>query len=248
MEGSMATFVLIHGGGDVGWYWHLVEAELRRRGHDVVAPDLPCDDDAAGLEEYTDTVVDAIGHRRDLVVVGHSIGGFTAPLVADRRPVDELVLVTGMIPRPGERTDDWFANTGWEDAVRAQAQRDGGLTGHEDPLIAFYHDVPRALAEEALRRGRRQSATPGRARWPLDAWPAVPTRFVVCSEDRFFPPDFQRRVVADRLGITPDEVAAGHCVALSRPIELTDLLVASTTAPPTTTAPAMTAAFDQDRG
>jgi pimeloyl-ACP methyl ester carboxylesterase len=46
-----ATLVLIHGAGDVGWYWHLVEGELRRRGHDVVAPDLPCDDDYAGLSE-----------------------------------------------------------------------------------------------------------------------------------------------------------------------------------------------------
>src|SRR5215208_3311032 len=36
----MATFVVIHGGGDVGWHWHLVEAELRRLGHDVVAQDL----------------------------------------------------------------------------------------------------------------------------------------------------------------------------------------------------------------
>jgi hypothetical protein len=34
----MATFVLIHGAGDVGWYWHLLEAELRARGHDTVAP------------------------------------------------------------------------------------------------------------------------------------------------------------------------------------------------------------------
>jgi len=25
----MATFALIHGAGDVGWYWHLVEVELR---------------------------------------------------------------------------------------------------------------------------------------------------------------------------------------------------------------------------
>ena len=57
----MATFALIHGGGDVGWYWHLVERELRQRGHDVVAPDLPCDDHTAGLREYTDTVVAAIG-------------------------------------------------------------------------------------------------------------------------------------------------------------------------------------------
>jgi pimeloyl-ACP methyl ester carboxylesterase len=44
-----ATFVLIHGGGDVGWYWHLVERELRQRGHDTLATDLPCDDDSAGL-------------------------------------------------------------------------------------------------------------------------------------------------------------------------------------------------------
>jgi pimeloyl-ACP methyl ester carboxylesterase len=54
----MATFVLIHGAGDSGWYWHLREAELRRRGHDVVAPDLPGEDDSARLPEYADTVVD----------------------------------------------------------------------------------------------------------------------------------------------------------------------------------------------
>jgi pimeloyl-ACP methyl ester carboxylesterase len=205
----MATFVLIHGGGDVGWSWHLVEAELRRRGHDVVAPDLPCDDDAAGLEDYADAVVDAIGDRRDLVVVGHSYGGFTAPLVADRCSVDELILVSAMVPQPGERPEDWFANTGWKEAVQAEAERDGGLTGNDDPLIAYYHDVPRALAEEALSRERPESTT-------------------ACSEDRFFPPDFQRRLAADRLGITTtDEIAAGHGVALSRPIELTDLLVAS---------------------
>ena len=221
----MATFVLIHGAGDVGWYWHLVEAELRRRGHDVVAPDLPCDDDAAGLPEYADTVVDAIGGRNDLVVVAQSFGGFTAPLVADRLPVDALVLVTGMIPAPGERAEDWFANTGYPHAGREQARRDGGKTGSEDPFVVYYHDVPRALADEALSRGRSQSATAGQRPWPLDGWPAVPTRFVLCTEDRFFPPEMMRRVVAERLAITPDEIAAGHCVALSRPKELADLLV-----------------------
>jgi hypothetical protein len=35
-----------------------------------------------------------------------------------------------------------------------------------------------------------------------------------------------RTVVSMRLGVTPDEIAAGHCVALSRPKELADLLVA----------------------
>ena len=47
----MSTYVLIHGAGSDAWYWHLVEPRLRARGHDVVAVDLPCDDDSAGFEE-----------------------------------------------------------------------------------------------------------------------------------------------------------------------------------------------------
>ena len=68
----MAVYVLLHGAGSDSWYWHLVAPELRARGHDVVAPDLPCDDDSAGFAEYADAVVDAIGDRRDLVLVAQS--------------------------------------------------------------------------------------------------------------------------------------------------------------------------------
>jgi predicted alpha/beta hydrolase family esterase len=220
----MATFVLIHGAGDVGWSWHLVEEELRRQGHDTVAPDLPCDDDSASLSDYADTVVEAVGDRHDLVVVAHSYGSFTAPLVADRRAVDGLVLVAGMVPDPGEPPADWWSNTGYEQAVQEQARRDGGKTGSDDPFVCFYHDVPRALAEEALSKERSESNTAYHDPWPLDAWPAVPTRFVLCNQDRVFPPDFTRRIVAERLAITPDEIAAGHCVSLSRPRELADML------------------------
>ena len=88
----------------------------------------------------------------------------------------------------------------------------------------FLHDVPPDLAAEALRRGRDQSATPGREPWPLRAWPNVPTRFLLCRDDRFFPAAFLRRVVRERLGITPDEMDGSHCVALSRPKELADRL------------------------
>jgi pimeloyl-ACP methyl ester carboxylesterase len=221
----MATFAFIHGGGDVGWYWHLVEKKLRGRGHDTVAPDLPSGDDSATLSDYADTVVRAVDGRRDLVVVAQSYGGFTAALVADRVPVDALVLVTAMIPAPGEKPADWWTNTGYGDAVREQAERDGGLTGNDDPFVAFYHDVPRALAEEAMSKERAESEAAYNSPWPLDGLPAVPTRFVLCTQDRFFPEAFMRRVVAERLGVVPDEITAGHCVALSRPRELADLLV-----------------------
>lgn len=222
----MSTFVLVHGGGDSGWSWHLVQAELRARGHDVLAPDLPADDDSLTLSDYADAVLDAVDGRRDVHVVGHSFGAFTAPLVADRLPAVALVLLAGMVPAPGEPPDAWWDATGYRDAVAAQALRDGGLTGSADPYVAFYHDVPRALAEQALGRERAHPSSAAMAApWPLREWPGVPTRFVLCREDRFFPPDLFRRLVPARLGLVPEEMAGGHCVALSRPRELADLLV-----------------------
>jgi hypothetical protein len=221
----MSTFVLIHGAGDSGWYWHLVEAELRAHGHDVVAPDLPAGDESTDLNDYARAVADAVGDRTDLVVVGQSFGAFTAPLVAHRLAADVLILIAGMVPTPGETPGDWWANAGYRQAVQEQAARDGGLTGNDDPYVAFYHDVPRPLATEAMGRERAHPSEASMAKpWPLDAWPDIPTKFVLCTEDRFFPPDLFRRVVAERLHIVPDEIAAGHCVALSRPTELATML------------------------
>ena len=51
------------------------------------------------------------------------------------------------------------------------------------------------------------------------------TRVLVGRDDRFFPAGFQRRVATERLGITPDEMPGGHCLALSQPAALADRLV-----------------------
>lgn len=213
----MATFVLIHGAGDVGWYWHLVEAELRARGHEAISRDLPCDDDSAGLPEYADTVVDAIGDRADLIVVAQSSGGFTAPLVCDRVAVALLVLVAPMIPAPAEAPADYWANTRYAEEARDR---------YDDAIALFYQDVPPELAAEALKRGRFQSEARMGEPSPLRAWPDVPTRVLICRNDRVFPVRYLRRVAQERLGITPDEIDGGHTPALSRPRELTDRLEA----------------------
>jgi hypothetical protein len=174
--------------------------------------DLPAEDDSAGLTEYADSVIDAIGDRTDLVLVAQSFGAFTAPLVCDRVPADLLVLVAGMIPSPGEAPDDWWANTGFELAEREHFDSD---------LETYYHDVKPELAAEALKRERdHPSAKAGREPWPLETWPDVPTKVLLCRDDRLFPATWLRGVVKERLGITPDEIDGGHCIALSRPNEL----------------------------
>ena len=221
----MSTFVLIHGAAGSAWYWHLLEPELRERSHDVVAMDLPCDDDSAGLSDYADAVVDAIGNRTGLILVAQSFAGFTAPLVCDRVPVDLLVMLTAMIPVPGERPGDWWGNTRYEEAKRAQDERDGRAPDSDlDLMDVFFHDVPPEVTVEAMKGERDQSGTPFEKPWPLESWPDVPTKFLLCRDDRFFPADFMRRVVKERLRITPDEIAGGHLIALSRPKELAERL------------------------
>ncbi|MFZ2239240.1 MAG: hypothetical protein WAV90_06805 [Gordonia amarae] len=42
-----------------------------------------------------------------------------------------------MIPAPGEPPSQWWAHTGYEAAIAEQARRDDGLTGNDDPLVAF---------------------------------------------------------------------------------------------------------------
>jgi pimeloyl-ACP methyl ester carboxylesterase len=224
----MATYVLIPGAGGSAWYWHRLAPELRERGHGVIAVELPADDASAGLAEYADAVVGAIGDRGDLVVVAQSMAGFTGPMVCERLSVDMLVLLNAMVPKPGESPGDWWATTGHAHARAEQAARDGRtLADDPDLLDAFFHDVPPDVTAEALARGApEQSGTPFRRPWPLQAWPDVPTRVLQGRDDRFFPVEFQRRIAEDRLGITPDEMPGGHLVALSRPKELAERLEA----------------------
>jgi len=210
----VATFVLLPGAGSDSWYWHLVVPDLEAAGHDVVTVDLPVTDDDATFSDYADVVVDAIGDRRDVVLVAQSLAGFTAPLVCERVPVTLMVLVAAMVPRPGESGGDWWTNTGHATGVDS-----------DDPVEIFLHDVPDDVARESEHHVWPQSEGVFADPWPLDAWPDVPTRFLLCRDDRFFPADFQRRVVRERLGFEPDEMDGGHLPALARPHELAQRLL-----------------------
>jgi pimeloyl-ACP methyl ester carboxylesterase len=220
----VTTFVLVPGAGGQAWYWHRLVAELEGRGHVAVAVDLPADDESAGLAAYADTVVAAVGARAPVVLVAQSMGGFTAPLVCERVPVELLVLVNAMVPLPGETGGDWWSATGQARARADHAERAGLTDDPEDLTAAFFHDVPADIAAAAQAQPFAQAERPFADPWPLRRWPEVPTRVVAGRDDRFFPADFQRRVAAERLGLQVDEVPGGHLVALSRPVELADRL------------------------
>lgn len=222
----MATYILVPGADGSAWYWHLVVNELRDRGHTVVTVDLPSED-SAGLDAFADAIFAAVrAAAPDLdgrvVLVAQSLGGFSAPLVCDRIPVDSIVLVNAMVPRPGETAGEWWANTGQAAARSRYAAANGrAADAGFDPRTDFFHDVPAELTDEAL--AAPQAGPPAALfaqPWPLAAWPDLPTRFLQGRDDRFFPLEFQRDVVRERLGIEVEVLPGGHLTALSRPREL----------------------------
>jgi pimeloyl-ACP methyl ester carboxylesterase len=220
----MTTFVLIPGAGGVAWYWHRVVPLLERAGHEALAVDLPGDDEHAGLHAYADLVVDAIGDRSGVILVAQSLGGFTAALVATRVPLGRLVFVNAMIPKPGEAANDWGANTGSQEARLAAAKRHGYSPEFDDTY--FFHDVPADIVAEGAKLERDEAKLAFHEPADFGAWPDIPIHVVVGRDDRLFPSEFQTRVARERLGLAVDEIPGGHLVALSRPNELSDRLLA----------------------
>ena len=214
----MATYVLIPGAGGEAWYWHLVVPLLDAAGHRAVAIDLPASDPNAGLDAYVDAALATVGQVDDeIVVVGQSLGGFTAPLVADRLGAAGLVFVAGMIPAPGETAGDWWGTTGFREVWGDQEM---------DDMEHFFHDLPPAVLQEVLERGEPDQT--GRVMedpFPLTALPAIPTRGIAATNDRFFPVAFMDGLIRERLGVEPEHVAAGHLPALADPEGLVEVLL-----------------------
>jgi pimeloyl-ACP methyl ester carboxylesterase len=207
----------------MAWYWHRVVELLERAGHEALAVELPGDDKKADFDEYADIVARAAGGRASTILVAQSLAGFTAPLVCERSAISMLVFVNAMIPRPGERAGDWWENTGAVGA-RLAAARDGGYSAEFDVQTYFLHDVPPDILRTAPAP-RQQADIVFSQPCRFRRWPEVPTRVIASANDRFFPPEFQKRVASERLNTEVDIIPGGHLVALSNPHAVSDRLL-----------------------
>ena len=213
------TFGLVHGGAHGAWCWERLIPELERRGHRVLALDLPCSDKEAGAAEYAAIVLDALSSVPEpLILVGHSLGGLTTPLVAHERSVSRLVFVCGLLPVPGLSFRDQQAT---EPDILFPYK--GGRAGLRE---RFYHRCSAWDADRAMERIRDQALKPYVEVTPLESWPDVPVSYVMCGEDRACNPAWSRRAVPQRLGVEPIELPeSDHSPFLSFPSELAELLV-----------------------
>ncbi len=225
-------FVLVHGSMHGAWCWRPLVRELEQRGHVAIAPELPCDDPSAGVAEYAAVVEARLPAGADdtsLVLVGHSLGSRTIPVVAAVHPGARMVFLCSAPTPPGPVDPAAFAGMVTEEYACAEVDaRPDGAT-RIAPAAAralFYHDCEEAVAEDAARRLRFQARRPLDETSPLERWPAAPLEIIVCDDDRVVRPDWllaqARRWLGDR---APRRLPGGHSPMLSRPVALAELLI-----------------------
>jgi len=232
----MATFALVHGAWFGGWCWTPLAAELRKMGHTVVAPDLPIEDPEAGIAEYAAVIEAALDATQseggakaddDVILVGHSLGGLTIPVVAEHRPIAGLIFLCAFLPDPGQpmHVDVDTYSPEWGALSANQVTHDDGSTSWpvDAAVQAFFHDCEAAVADRCARQLRRQAWTPANQENPLKALPTAPAAYVLCADDRLIAPGWSRRMAKSRLGVDPIELPGGHSPMIVDPPLVADL-------------------------
>jgi pimeloyl-ACP methyl ester carboxylesterase len=233
-------YVLVHGACHGAWCWDEVAARLRRRGHQVIAPDLPghgrraAEVRQASVATYARAVASAMaqaGVSRG-IVVGHSMAGLVIPKAAELAPrrVAHLVFLAAAVVPDGGSLAATNATPPAHEMLRGMvAGRGDGtfLYPAETAWTRWMGDLPRHHPQvvRALSLLTPQAVRPFVEPVDLRQFYAmrVPRTYIRCLADAAVPPD-RAAGYAARLGVTPVDMACAHNAMLSAPDELTRIL------------------------
>jgi pimeloyl-ACP methyl ester carboxylesterase len=214
--------VLVHGLFADGSCWSEVIARLQPAGLNVTAVQNP-------LTTLPEAVASAerVLARQDgaTVLVGHSFAGMIVTEAGVHPSVSALVYVAARAPDAGE---DYAALAAKFPTPPATAgivfDGDEGRLTEEAFLRDFAGDLPQAKAKVlyAVQEPFHKTLLAGKT--TQAAWRSKPSYYAVSTEDRTINPDLQR-FMAQRMGAKTIEVQASHLSLISRPEEITRLIL-----------------------
>ncbi|WP_106398391.1 alpha/beta fold hydrolase [Actinocorallia populi] len=175
----MATYVLVPGFWLGAWAWDAVAAELRGQGHEVLPVTLTGLAERAseaspevGVDTHAQDILDVIGDRSGVVLVGHSGASLPVTAVADRIP-ERLarVVYVDTAPLPSGMAQIDFQEPEEQAAVRAAVGdgftipvpdfADAGFTGEQRAhVLAHATPEPFGAATQPLVRPEERPALP----------------------------------------------------------------------------------------
>lgn len=223
-------FILVHGAWHGAWCWRKTIDALEAMGHRAEAPDL---DIGEPVEVVFEQLADVVAARDQVTLVGHSLGGMLASVIAERLPehLERLAFLAAFAPRNGESVASLGRNN-LASALRGNVEEneEGRLTVNDRIVrAAFYADCDDATADDAISRLRPQhpSAFSHEVQLSTENYGRVPTQYIECVEDQAVHVSLQRQMARAIDCTLINSLRTSHSPFLSTPEELAGLLALS---------------------
>ncbi len=216
------TIVLVHGLWADGSSWSKVIPPLTAEGYEVIAvqnPTTSLKDDVAAANAAIER---AAG---DVILVGHSWGGFVITEAGAHPRVKGLVYVAALAPDKGETIPSVSANA---PATRLQefTKTSSGLVTLTKEGVAevFAGDLPKD--EQSLIYAVQQPANPQvfADTGEHAAWKTKPTWYVVAAEDKTIHPQLEEWM-AKRAKAKTTVLKTSHVPMISKPKEVVEVIL-----------------------
>jgi pimeloyl-ACP methyl ester carboxylesterase len=239
----METFVLVHGAYHGAWCWAAVIGALERMDHRALALDLPGHGASrfnraeVTLAVYAEALVRFVEEAdlREVILVGHSMGGVPLTMAAARLAsrLKRLVFVDALVMHDGERAADLIPPQRARLLEQALARPDRCLPLSPEFLALFrtnfIQDAGVELQDFVVAAMQPQPLAaylePVSNRSFFDL--RLPTSYVALSQDLAQFPRQWHPFYSSRLDHpTVLTVQSGHEVMFTKPVELAQALVA----------------------
>jgi len=233
--GSRPTIVLVHGDWADASSWNGVIERLQDRGFTVVAPPNLLRGpavDSAYLASYLQTISGPI------VLVAHSYGGFVVTNAATGNTnVKALVYIDSFMPDEGEIAGALVASWGSciDESALNVVPSDEGVDLYlrweaNPPYPGFIDCFANGVALEdarVLAAGQRPAAA---AQFSVPsgppAWKTIPSWSLIGTLDHVIPRALQE-MMSSRAGAHISRVRAGHLTPITRPADVTRLILSA---------------------
>ena len=235
----MKTYLLIHGALRGAWLWERIIPLIQKRGDDakVIAIDLPghgkrsAERSGVDMSAYIDDVITYIKQKNisDIVLVGHSMSGIIISRVVEEVPerIRHLVYLAAVVPRDGDALIDLLTKERQEVLHKLEGKTEV-IYGPIDALRPLYFtDLPDGKEKDSfLKQLTPQPLAVFFEKIPLKRFYSlkIPKTYILGLRDKSLPPELTR-VFADRLGVKPVLIDAGHDMMVSRPEEIAEVLL-----------------------